>query len=74
MNLSAIIKPRYVTVQRSIIVINKPFAHTGGVLFKNIVGLFTPSDLVLKNIGSLCISTRYILLPVWLDQELEKVL
>ena len=72
------IKPRRVTVQRSFIVINKPFAHAGGVLFKNIEGLFIPSDLVLKNIGLLYISAGVfgagISLPVRLDQELKKVL
>ena len=49
-----------------------------GTLFKNIEGLFIPSDLVLKNIGSLHISARVlgtgISLPVRLDQELKKVL
>ena len=45
-------------MQRSFIVINKPFAHAGGVLFKNIEGLFIPSDLVIKNIGSLYIFAR----------------
>ena len=47
-------------------------------LFKNIEALFIPSDLVLKNIGSLYISARVfdagISLPVRLDQELKKVL
>ena len=60
------------------IVINKLFDHAGGTLFKNIEGLFIPSDLVLKNIGSLDISARVlgagISLPVRLDQELKKVL
>ena len=54
------------------------FYRNAGVLFKNIEGLFTPSDLVLKNIGSLFISARVfgarISLPVTLDQELKKVL
>ena len=57
---------------------NKSFAHTEGVFFKNIEGLFIPSDLELKNIGSLYISTWVfsagISLPVILDQELKKVL
>ena len=52
-NSTAVIKPGRVTVQRSFVVINKPIAHDGGVLFKNIKGLFTPSNSVLKNIGSL---------------------
>ena len=47
---SAVIKAGLVTVQRSFIVINKPFAHAGGVLFKNIEGLFITSDLVLKRL------------------------
>ena len=63
---------------KTFIVINKPFVHAGGVLFKNIEGLFTPSDLMLKNIGSLYISARIfgggISLSVRLDQELKKVL
>ena len=34
------------------IVINKFLSHAGGVLFKNIEGSFTPSDLVLENISA----------------------
>ena len=60
-------------MQRYFIVINKPFAHAGGVLFKNIEGVFIPSDFVLKNISSLYISARVfgtdISLPLRLDQE-----
>ena len=78
MNSYAVIKPGCVTVQRSFIVINKPLAHAGGVLFKKIEGLFTRSDLVLKNIGLLYVYARVfsagISLPVSLDQELKKVL
>ena len=76
--VGAVIKPGRVTVQRSFILINKSFAHAGGVLFKNIEGFFIPSDLVLKNIGSFYISARDfnagISLPVKLDQELKKIL
>ena len=39
------------SVQRSYIVINKPFADTGVVIFKNIEGLFVPLDLGLKYIS-----------------------
>ena len=45
-------------MQKSFIVINKPFAHAGEILFKNIKRLFTQLYLVLKNIGSLYISAR----------------
>ena len=41
----------------SAIVINKPFVHDRGVLFKIVESLFTPS--VLKNIGSLYISAEF---------------
>ena len=47
-NSFKLIKSGCVTVQRSFTIINKPFAHAGGVLFKNIEGLYTPSDLVSK--------------------------
>ena len=57
-NSSGVKKPGRVTVQRSFIVINKPFAHAGGVLLKTIEELFKPLDLVLKNIGSLYISEK----------------
>ena len=39
------------SVQRPYIVINKPFADTGVVIFKNIEGLFVPLDLGLKYIS-----------------------
>ena len=72
------IKPVRLTVQRSFTVINKPFAHAGGVLFKNIEGLFTPSDLVLKRhrlVVYFCKGAGAgMSLPVRLDQELKKVL
>ena len=57
-NSSGVKKSGRLTVQRSFIVINKPFAHAGGVLLKNIEELFKPLDLVLKNIGSLYISEK----------------
>ena len=44
-------KTERVTVQRSFIAINKPFAEAGGVLFKNIEGIFISLDVVLENIG-----------------------
>ena len=60
------------------IVIKKFIAQTEGVLFKNIVGLFIPSDLVFKNVSRLYISGRNfgadISLLVILDQELKKAL
>ena len=62
-------------MQRSFIVINKSFAHAGGVSFKKIQRLFTPWDLALKNTGSLYISARAfgagISSPVRIDQEQE---
>ena len=65
-------------MHRSFIVINKPFSHPGGALFKKIEELFIPSDLLLKNIGSFYISARVfgagISLSVRLDKELKKVL
>ena len=77
-NLSAVIKMVRVTVQRYFILINKPLAHTGGVLFKNIEGLLIPSDLVLKNIGTLYIKASVfgaaITLPVRLDLKFKNVL
>ena len=75
-NSSTVIKTG--PVQRSFIIINKPFSHAGGILYKNIKGLFIPSDLVLKNVGSLYISARVfgvgILSSVRLDQGLKKIL
>ena len=77
-NSSPFIKPGRVTVHRSFIVINKPFSHPGGALFKKIEGLFIPSDLLLKNVGSFYISARVfgagISLSVRLGKELKKVL
>ena len=72
MNSSSVIKPGRVTVQRSFIVINKPFAYAGGVLFENIKGCYLYPYLYP------CIGARVfvagISLPVRLDQELQKVL
>ena len=64
-NSSTVIKSGRAAVQRSFIVINKTFAHAGGVLFKNIEGLFTPSDLMLKYIGSLYIFMQGFLAQVF---------
>ena len=65
-------------MHRSFIVINKPFSHPGGGLFKKIEELFIPSDLVLKNIDSFYISARVfgagISLSARLDKELKNVL
>ena len=65
-------------MRKSFIVINKPFAQAGGVLFKNIERFLILPELVLKNIDSLYISARVfggaISLPVRLDEELKKVL
>ena len=47
-NSFEVIKPGCVTVETSFAIINKPFANARGVLFKNIEGLYTPSDLVSK--------------------------
>ena len=66
------------SVQRSFIVINKPFADTGVVIFKNIEGLFVRLDLGLKYIGSLCIFARVfgggISFSLSFDEKLHKVL
>ena len=76
-NSFKLIKSGCVTVQRPFTIINKPFAHAGGVLFKNIEGLYNTVGFSLKNIGSLSISARVfsasISLPVRLLQEITEV-